>query len=316
MRRGGITPKDALIRSVRAPCACAAALAVFAAASGVAMAADPSETPGVRLEASYNWDNNVNRGTAADTLKDWTLGVRATVTGAVSTSTHTRLIAQGFLGTERFHTYNGLSRNFVGAQGDFQYRGAGDFGRATYGAFVRAQAEEYESTLRDGYRYALGVSVLKPWTDRIQLFAALTENITDGSSVVFDTKSTSLRGNVDWSLNNWNVIYLGADYRHGDSVSSLCRNCDLTRTAGLVNTAAPNIVQDDAFNDTVRDAYKLKANTWVFTLGYNHALTGRQSLDLSWRRVLSKGLNPVAPATQSDINYYVTQYSVAYLARF
>jgi hypothetical protein len=304
MRRGGI------IRRLRA-----AAIAALVVASGWAAAADPSQTPGLRLEASYTSDNNVNRGTAADTLKDWALGVRATATGAFSTSTHTRAIVQGFAGTERFNTNNGLSRNFLGAQGDFQYRAAGDFGRATYGAFVRAQAEDYESSLRDGYRYALGVSVLKPWTDRITLFGALTEFIADASSVVFDTKVTSLRGNVDWSLNNWNVIYLGADYRHGDSVSSLCRNCDLTRTLGLLNTASSS-VQDDAFSDTVRDAYKLKANTWVFSLGYNHAFTGRQSLDLSWRRVLSKGLNPVAPATQSDINYYVTLYSVAYLARF
>ena len=304
MRRGGTT------RRLRAT-----AIAALVGLSGSATAADPSETPSVRLEASYTWDNNVNRGTAADTLKDRALGVRATATAALSTSTHTRALLQGFLGTERFHTYNGLSRNFIGGQADLQYRAAGDFGRATYGMFYRFQAEDYDSALRDGYRHALGVSVLKPWTDRIQLLAALTEFITDASSTVFDTKSTSLRGNVDWSLNNWNVIYMGADYRHGDSVSTVCRNCDLIRTLGLLNTATSS-VQDDAFGDTVRDAYKLKANTWIFSLGYNLAFTGRQSLDLSWRRVLSKGLNPVAPATQSDINYYVTQYSLAYLARF
>ena len=230
-------------------------------------------------------------------------------------STHTRAIVQGFIGTERFHTFNGLSRNFIGAQADFQYRGSGEFGSATYGVFVRTQAEDYESGLRDGYRHAIGVTFLKPWTDRITFAAALTENITDASSTVFDAKNTSLRGNVDWSLNNWNVVYLGAELRRGDSVSTVCRTCDLTRTLGLLNTATSS-VQDDAFNDTVRDAYKLKANTVVATAGYNHALTGRQSLDLSWRRVLSKGLNPVAPATQSDINYYATQYSLAYLARF
>ena len=307
MRRGGITR--------RAARRAAAALAALVCASGPAGAADPSSTPGFRVEAAYTWDNNVNRATAADTLRDNTIAVRASATGVVPMSTHTRAIVQAFLGTERFRTYTGLSRNFIGAQADFQYRASGEFGSATYSAFVRAQAEDYESTLRDGYRYALGISVLKPWTDRIQLFAALTQNIADATSTVFDTKNVSLRGNVDWSLNNWNVIYLGADYRRGDSVSTVCRNCDLTRTAGLVNTAT-SIVQDDAFTDTVRDAYKLKANTIVATLGYNHAFTGRQSVDLSWRRVLSKGLDPVAPATQSDINYYATQYSLAYLARF
>jgi len=268
------------------------------------------------VDAGYTSDNNVNRGPHGDTVKDWAIGVRASASGVLPISTHTRGIIQGFVGTERFHTVNGLSKNFVGVQGDFQYRAGGEFGRATYGAFYRIQAEDFNSTLRDGYRSALGVSVLKPWTDRINLFAAVTENITNGDSEVFDTKSTSLRGNVDWALGNRNLVYLGAEYRHGDSVSSVCRNCDLTRTQGLINTAGSNIVQDDAFNDTVRDAYKIKANTWVFTLGYNLAVKASQSLDLSWRRVLSKGLNPVAPATQSDINYYVTQYSLAYLVRF
>lgn len=292
------------------------ALVALAGIPALAFAADPTAAPGFRIDAGYTSDNNINRGPAADTVKDWALGLRASVSGVLPVSTHTRAIVQAFAGTERFHTVNGLSKNFLGVQGDFQYRAGGEFGRATYGVFYRIQGEDYNSTLRDGFRSAFGVTVLKPWTDRINLVAAVTENITDGNSTVFDTKSTSIRGNVDWSLSNRNLVYLGAEYRHGDSVSSVCRNCDLTRTQGLINTAGSNIVQDDAFTDTIRDAYKIKANTWVFTLGYNLAITGAQSLDLSWRRVLSKGLNPVAPATQSDIDYYVTQYSAAYLARF
>ena len=293
-----------------------AALSALAGVPALALAADPAESPAFRVDASYTWDNNINRGPTGDTVKDWALGLRAAVSGVVPVSTHTRAILQAFAGTERFHTFNGLSKNFIGVQGDYQYRAGGEFGRATYGVFYRIQGEDYQSTLRDGSRSAFGLTVLKPWTDRINLFAAVTENITDGTSTVFDTKSTSVRGNLDWALGRRNVVYTGAEYRHGDSVSSVCRNCDLTRTQGLINTAGSNIVQDDAFDDTVRDAYKIKANTWVFTLGYNLAITGGQSLDLSWRRVLSKGLNAVAPATQADINYYVTQYSLAYLARF
>lgn len=294
----------------------AAALIALAAIPALAAGADPADAPAFRAEATYNRDGNVNRGPVGDTLKDWSLGLRASVSGTLPVSTHTRAIVQAFAGAERFQNFNGLSRNFVGVEGDYQYRAGGEYGRAIYGAFYRIQSENYESTLRDGTRSAFGVSVLKPWTDRINLFAALIENLTNGSSVVFDTKSTSLQGSIDWSLSTRNVVYAGADYRHGDSVSSVCRTCDLRRTTGLIATAGSNIVQDDAFDDTIRDAYKIKANTWVFTLGYNFAFTSAQSLDLSWRRVLSKGLNPVAPATQSDIDYYVTQYSVAYLARF
>jgi len=304
MRRGGN-----IDRSLSA-----LALAVLALASGFARAAG-GDTPGVRVEASFTSDDNVTRATAADALSDSILGVRVNASAAVPMSTHTRAVIQGFAGAERFSIYTGLSRNFIGAQGDFKYRASGEFGAATYGAFVRTAAEYYESDLRDGYRHAFGVSVLKPWTDRTQLAGALAWNVTDGSSTVFDTESVSLRGNADWSFTRSDVVYFGLEYRRGDVVSTVSR-ADPLRTLGFVNTATPNIVQDDAFTDTTRDAYRFKGVTWLSALGYNHAFSGGHSLDVSWRWVQSSARETVAPATASDLRYTVNQYSVAYLVRF
>ncbi len=222
---------------------------------------------------------------------------------------------QGFAGTQRFSTYTGLSNNFIGTQGDFFFRTSGEFGAPTYGAFARTAKEDYESTLRDGYRHAFGVTVQKPVTDRIQLFGALTRNISDGKSRVFDARNTSLRGNADWSLGRWDTVYLGAEYRSGDSISTVSRN-DPVRTLGFVNTASPNIIQDDAFNDTTRDAYRLKARTLIATLGYNRAFGERHALDVSWRRAQSSVQNAVAPLSGSDLRYTVNQYALAYLVRF
>ena len=298
MRRGGN-----IDRSLSA-----LALAVLALASGFARAAG-GDTPGVRVEASFTSDDNVTRATAADALSDSILGVRVNASAAVPMSTHTRAVIQGFAGAERFSIYTGLSRNFIGVQGDFKYRASGEFGAATYGAFVRTAAEYYESDLRDGYRHAFGVSVLKPWTDRTQLAGALAWNVTDGSSTVFDTESVSLRGNADWSFTRSDVVYFGLEYRRGDVVST-----------GIANLASINIadalVQDDAFSDTVRFAYRFKADTWLATLGYNRAFGERHSLDLAWRRVQSTPLHPGDYASASDLRYVVTQFSVAYLGRF
>jgi hypothetical protein len=100
-------------------------------------------------------------------------------------------------------------------------------------------------------------------------------------------------------------------------VSTACFGCDTVKTAGLVNTATPNITQDDAFTDTVRNAYRLKADVVILTLGVNHAFSSGQSLDLSWRRAQSSLDQPaVSPATKSDFAYTVNQYSLAYLVRF
>jgi len=310
MRRGATTR-----RRRRAILAVAAAL-VPAAAPGVAHALDFDFTA-ARVEASLTADDNVTRAGGSDALRDSILGVRASKGLTLPMSTHTRAIVQGFIGGEKFQKYDGLSHNFFGAQADVQFRSSGQFGTATYSAFLRTQAEYYQSTLRDGYRHTYGVSVLKPLTDRVTFLGALQQNISDGKSTVFDTQNTALRANFDWSLSTWNTVYLGAEYRKGDFVSTNCRACDPNKTLGLVNTATPNIIQDDAFTDTVRDAYRLKANIIVATLGYNRAFGSGQSLDLSWRRAQSSlAQSAVAPATKSDFSYTVNQYSLAYLVRF
>ena len=308
MRRGGIIRK-----ALRAAIVLAAPLAGFAGAPGIARA--EIEFSAVRVEASYTSDNNVSRGPAGEALADRIIGLRVSSGLPVPLSTRTRAVFQGFAGGEKFQTYSGLSHNFLGGQGDLQFRSAADFGAATYAAFLRTQAEYYESSLRDGYRHVIGLSLLKPLTDRIQLFAALAQNISDGKSAVFDTRSTSLRGNLDWGLSRWDTVYLGAEYRRGDSVSTASRN-DPIKTLGRVNTATPNIIQDDAFTDIARDAYRLKTNILMATLGYNRSFGASQSLDVSWRRVQATAQHPVSPATSSDLSYSVNQFSLAYLARF
>lgn len=284
------------------------ALAVLALAPGSTLAAG-ADSPGVGVEVSFTSDDNVNRGAEGDTLSDRVLGVRLSASAAVPISTRTRAVIQGFAGAERFNTYTGLSRNYIGAQGDFKYRTSGDFGTATWGAFVRTSAEFYQSDLRDGYRHAFGVSVVKPVTDRVQVFAALAENITDGSSTVFDTKNVSLRGNADWSFTRWDVAYLGLEYRQGDIVSSM--------QPSLATAGIPNNIPDDAFDDG-RVAYRFKAGVWITTLGYNHAFGAGHSLDLVWRRAQATALDPSSGSaySASDLRYVVNQFSLAYLARF
>ncbi|HEY6241031.1 MAG TPA: hypothetical protein VIW78_09340, partial [Burkholderiales bacterium] len=205
-------------------------LALTAGGLGTASAAELFEFRGFSADASYTSDSNVTRAPAGDALADHILAARASASAVATVSTRTRVVIQGFAGTQKFGKYTGLSNNFIGAQADFQYRASGDFGAATYGAFLRTQGEYYESYLRDGYRSAFGVNVLKPVTDRIVLSGALVGNKSDGRSTVFDTRNTSLRGNADWSFSRWDTFYLGADYRTGDSVSTVCRNCDPART--------------------------------------------------------------------------------------
>lgn len=261
-------------------------------------------------EAAYTYDDNVARSEGAGNVRsDQFFALSLNATQSFQVSSHTRLVASLVAGGELYDKYDGLSRYFGGIQGELQYRSSGDFAASTFGLFLRAFVDEYESELRDGYRYSAGVRVLKPLTDRIEVFAALAYNKRDGKSAVFDTEDFSARVNVDYAPTRRSTFYLGAEYRNGDVVST-------ARPSLLLVTVADAVVRDDAFTDTERLAYRIKADTMIATLGYNFAFGERHSLDFSWRWVQSTARDSPGYGTSGKPEYTVNQYTLAYLVRF
>ena len=273
----------------------------------VARAAQPFD---FRIEAAYTYDDNVTRSSGAgNVLSDRFYTLTLNASQNLQHSENTRLVVLGFLGGEKYQTYDGLSRYFGGVQGEFQYRTSGEFDAPTFGFFVRGSRDQYESDLRDGYRYTAGLRVLQPVTDRIDVFAALAYNMRDGKSRVFDTQDYSARLNLDYSPARWSTVYLGGEYRHGDVVST-------ARPSLALVDIAEAIVRDDAITDTERLAYRLKADTVLTTLGYNLAFGEGHALDFSWRWVRSTATERPGYGTADAARYYVNQFSVAYLFRF
>src|SRR5262245_9688050 len=257
--------------------------------------------------ATYTYDDNVGRAEGADSvLSDQFFGLSVNATRSFELSSHTRLVAGLAAGGDFYGKYDGLSRYFGELQGELQYRSSGEFGAPTFGLFLKAARDAYDSELRDGTRYSAGVRVLKPLTDRIEVFAALAYNKRDAKSTVFDTEDYSARVNIDYSPTRWSTLYFGAEYRNGDVVSTAIP------TAPLI-AAAEVIVLDDAFTDAQRFAYRIKATTVITTLGYNLSFGERHSLDFSWRWAQSTADDSPGYAKPE---YKVNQYTVAYLVRF
>jgi hypothetical protein len=268
-------------------------------APSILLAAEPLD---IRIEAGFTTDDNVTRARGADRLSDQSYSLNLSKSLDIPVSQHTRLLLLGFLGGEKFRAYTGLSRYFYGIQGEFQYRASGEFGSPIFGAFVRGSKDQYESDLRDGYRYSAGFTVRKPVTDRIHLFGNLAYNVRDGKSIVFDNKDWSARLNLDYALTRSGSVYLGGEYRRGDVVS----------TAPSLAYANIAEAQDDAYTGIVRWAYRLKAGTALATIGYNVAFGEGQALDVSWRWVQS---TPTS-APGNTVRYFDNQFTVAYLIRF
>ncbi|MCY7389745.1 MAG: hypothetical protein LH481_17095, partial [Burkholderiales bacterium] len=219
-----------------------------------------------------------------------------------------RAIVTGSLGGEKFDNYYRLSRAMVGLQGEVLYRPSADFDAPTLSAFVQSTAERYQSSLRNGYRYSVGVSIRQPLTDRISLFGALTHNERYGKSAVFNNRFNAVRLNVDYTFSATETIYLTGEYRRGQIVSTGLPSLENIEVADL-------FVQDDAYIGGQFFSYRFDGRTVLSTLGYNLGLGPRHSLDLSWRRAQSTPSYRPSFAT-SPTSYIADQYSLVYLIRF
>ncbi len=275
----------------------------------------------VRVEAGYAWDDNLTRARdAVDQLTDHIYSINVSKGAVFPVTTHTRVLVNGFLGGEKLYTYSGLDRTGGGANAEFQYRSSGEFDAPTFGIFGRVSFDDYNSTIRSGYRHSFGVNARWSPTDRIDTFGALARNVRNADHVVFDAKDYSARFNLDYSLGQNGTPYFGGEYRRGDTVSTGRQSIDSIAVAKV-------FVQDDAYGNNQLLAYRFAARTVVWTLGYNRPLGPRDSLDFSWRHARSTPTdapNYAAAATNYGLtgtptgtsSYTANQYSISYLMRF
>ena len=291
-------------RRIRRSAAAAVLCALLAPVA--ALAADIS----IRFEGALTHDDNVGRSIESQRLSDESLNFSLAAGWQRLLTERVRFVATGTLGGEKFHRYEGLSRVFAGVSGELQYRPAATFGAPTYALFGRSFIDRYDSDLRDGYRHAFGLSVgaARHRPHRF-LGCARAQHQGRASSSVFDTRDYGVRANLDYALTANATLYLGLEYRRGDTVAS-----------GLPSLAfvdiAKAIVRDDAFLAQQRFAYRVEARTVLTTIGGNLALSEGHSLDLSWRWIQATPTDSPGFVPIERIRYRVNQFTFAYLARF
>ncbi len=217
-------------------------------------------------------------------------------------------MATPLITAEKFRRFSGLGRASAGLQGELQYRGSAAFDATTFAVRGSAVWDEYESSLRSGGRYFLGVNARRSFTDKIDVFAEVGANVREGKSAVFQLRDYAAKTNLDYSLGRNGVLYASGEYRRGDTFSS--------GLGSITNLALADVfVADDAFETEGFFAYRLEARTLLGSLGWNRPLGPRDSIDFSWRRIQSTPNNK--PSFDSgSLRYNINQYSIVYLLRF
>ena len=275
----------------------------------IAAAVNPKKPIDIQVDAGIMFDNNVTRAKLpGEKLSDRIYSANVSKSKMFEITDNLRALVTGTVGGEKFDNYFRLSRATAGIQGELVYRGAADFDTPTFKVFAQSTAEHYQSVLRKGYRYSVGVSVRQPLTDRIEAVGTISHDERYARSAVFNSRFNAARVNFDYTLSPTETIYLSGEYRRGQIVS--------TGLPSLENLVVADVfVQDDAYPGGQFFSYRFDGRTVLSTLGYNLGLGPRHSLDLSWRRAQSTpGFRP-AFAT-SPTSYIADQYSLVYLIRF
>lgn len=275
----------------------------------LATRADTGSGFGLLLDTGLTMDDNVTRAKEGpDKLSDNAYALNVSKSQFFPVSAQSQVLLAGIVGGERFQRYTGLSHLDAAIEAELQYRESSEFSAPTLGLFAKFKFEDYESNVRDGNRSSVGVSIHQPLTDRISLFAALASNQRTSTSKVFSTVDTAARINLDYALNARKALYLNAEYRVGDVVS--------TGRSSLENVTISKVfVLDNAFTDGQFFSYKINGSTWLTTVGYNHSLGPNGSVDIAWRRVESTPELRPSWAT-SPRSYISNQLLATYLLRF
>jgi hypothetical protein len=255
-------------------------------------------------------DDNINRAReAAERLADDVFSLSASQARHWPLTGNARLQLAASLGGDGVRRHRGLSRLAAGAEAALQYRSSGAFDATTLAIVGRASYEEFDSHLRSGPRYFLGLTAHRALTDRIELFLEAGANVRRGNSDVFNGRDHGARLSADYSLRGFGTLYLTGEFRRGDVVSS--------GGPSLVNLDIADVfVPDDAFDRAGMFAYRFEARTAVATLGWNYPLGARDALDLGWRRIRSTPIRRPGFDLPEALHYTSDQYSISYLMRF
>jgi len=164
---------------------------------------------------------------------------------------------------------------------------------------------EFDSEMRDSTVFFLSAELNKWITNSISMTAGLGFSQRESVSEVFDTSESRIFINFDAGFSQADLIYTTLALFTGDRVSSA------TPTLGIVN-ASDAIEPDDAFGGVAANqfAYRIDAETVLFTLGYNRILTQGLSVDLSARYVDSEARE------DDEITYDRTILRASLIGRF
>jgi hypothetical protein len=263
------------------------------------------------LQAGLLYDSNLSRAQLERDIKSDTAALASLQWGQFIPVADGLAITAGVdVRTEIYGRYSGLDNvNFGGWLSVRRKIGLGALA-PWISAHASAGRLEYRNSIRDGWRYSVGVSAGKRITERLNLradywYEARTADreepvVASISGAVFDLEGHNVGIAGDYALTDRLTIFAGYTVREGDVASSTQRNRAIFR-----NSTA--ITRDPVFGDNVF-GYRINATTHAGRLGLSCGLGDANSLNFAVERWVSRG--------EGGLDYYNTLVGASYVHSF
>ena len=257
-------------------------------------------------DISYIDDDNVRLAQHDDDIRsDRSVSATVRAKGGTSLDSFSILNYGGSATYNKMDTFDKLDNYEVEVNTRYRFALDSGFTAPIYTLGARVGGRDYDSKMRDATFVELSADLNKWITNTINMTTGVGLHGQESRSDVYDTNDARIFVNFDTNFSKADLVYTTFTYITGDTVSSA------TPTLGIINVA-DEIEPDDAFGgiDSNQFAYRLEADTMVYTIGYNRVFTRDLSMDLSARYVDSEAQD------DSDINYDRTIFRASLLGRF
>lgn len=192
----------------------------------------------------------------------------------------TSLQVRGSLLGEAHEGVEGLSNGRTVGMLRLVHRPAGGFFMPSFAIWGSAGWLEYNSRLRDGNEFRAGVSMTQPVNTAFTARLSVMASERNSTSEVFDLSGVSAGLNVDWRLLPALTLYSAYQFYQGDVASSTSQ---LLSGIGEPDDAYKTLAVSGKFSHISGGslfAYRLDADSNIFTVGGNQSLSRNLSLDL------------------------------------
>jgi hypothetical protein len=185
-------------------------------------------------------------------------------------------------GGEYFSNIDDLSNIFAQGHVAYEFSISPEFYAPVFTLLAEVTGVDVKSGIRDSVNFRLGVEVRSQLTPAFSISGGAHGVYNNADSDVFTTKDVQVFTNVGYAILDNGTLYGNFNYQYGDVTSTGTPSLDIIK-------ASKDITPDDAFGGLAANklAYRILANTFMLTLGYEHFFSKRMSLDLSLRGIYS-----------------------------